>query len=148
MNRIVEAFATLFQLTTFFNFKSAVVMQIYFILQKKYLDDAMLQALAMNKVEFVKLFIECGVRIDTILTKDNLSFLYFYAYAHSDDSMLKQFNPRLLSKVERSLRRSIAFISDDEFLNKRMDLEELKKYVTKTVCTNTVRDDISFFEVS
>ena len=104
----------------------------------------MLLSLAMNKVDFVKLFIEFGVSINTIVTKDRLSFLYFYAYDHSDDSMLKKFIELESSEV-KPWGSIVESISDKERMNKRMDLEEPNTYVTETVCTNTARDDISFF---
>ena len=105
----------------------------------------MLQSLAKNKVEFVKLFIEFGVSINSILTKDHLSFLYCYAYL-SDDSILRKIHPQLLSSREES--GSIEILLDKDFPNNRMNLEDLKTYITEIVCANTARDDVSFFEVS
>ena len=102
----------------------------------------MLQSLAMNKVKFVRLFDEIGVSINSILTKDNLSFLYFYAYHHSEDSILKEINPDLPSEEDKPCGSNES-ISDKECLNKRIDLKKLKTFVTEIVCTNTVRNDIS-----
>ena len=60
--------------------------------------------------------------------------------------MLSKIHPKLFSTRETS--GTIEILLDREFPNNRMNLEELKTYITEIVCANTARDDVSFFEVS
>ena len=105
----------------------------------------LLKSFAMNKVEFVKMFIDFGLSINSILTKDQLAFLYYYVYFYSEQSLLQKLNPELGLRLEATM---IADIQEAKCSPAcRMDLQLIKTYLTENVCTNTMRDDNSFMEV-
>ena len=102
----------------------------------------MLRALATNKVDFVKMFIQIGISINSILKQDQMEFLYYYAYHHLQDSMLKKLDYKLYGgdKAEsfsKAVKSSLY----------RIKLTDLKTYVKHYVCLNTARDGYSLIEV-
>ncbi|XP_057292178.1 transient receptor potential cation channel subfamily M member 3-like isoform X1 [Hydractinia symbiolongicarpus] len=116
--------------------------------KEKELNDIMIMALAMGRVDFVKLFLQKGISIKEILTNSCLEFLYGYR-SHMKTSTLMykdESNVYKQSKVDEKIVKLLCSYEGIDVSKAALQMEHVQKIINKLLTNFIQQKDEKFIE--